>query len=516
MTVRQPINRLGCPLTGLLALAAASAAAQSTDGGGAGTARSFFVTPSVSVGATLTDNVRLSETNPQSELILRFTPAIQIGGQSGRVRGFLGYAGTVSLYARDQESGSFSNSLNAGVNAEVVENWLFVDAFANISQQFISPFGTQSSDPSLINDNSTEVFTFGITPFITGQVAGVVNYRASVTYSVTNSGTSAAPGSQTWGGDLSIDGSTRFPKLGWGITSTYREYNFSNSDEATTDLFTVASLNYAVTPYLRVSARANSETSNLVNQEKRTSTGWGAGLYWSPSPRTNLSMTKDQRFYGSSWDYSFDYRTPQTVWRLSSSQGLSTGGYNAGRGNPGSPFDLLFAQFARVEPDPALRSQLVNDYMQRNGIDPNGSLNRGYLPTEITEERRQNASVAYVGLRSTLTFSVYQTYARSLVSAVLAPDDDFADGNIIRWRGFGVGWSHRLTPLSSINLRVDQSRTSQSLSENETKLWTVEGGWSAQLAPRVNASVRARRTVFSSATSPYNESALLGDLTMTF
>jgi uncharacterized protein (PEP-CTERM system associated) len=516
MTTRQAAERIGRPVTALLALAAAGASGQSAVGAGGAPARAFYLTPSISAGATLTDNVRLSETNPNSELILQVTPAIQIGGQSGRVRGFLDYAGTVSLYVKDQEDGSFSNRLNARVNAEAVENWLFIDAYANISQQFISPFGTQSTDPSLINENSTEVFTFGITPYVTGQVAGVVNYRASAYYSFTDSGTSAAPDSGTWGADLNVDGSTRFPRLGWGISSSYREYDFSNSEDTTTDLFTVASLNYAVTPYLRLSARANTETSNVLNQQKQTTSGWGWGVNWSPSPRTNLSMTNDERFYGRSWNYAFDYRTPRTVWRLSSSQGLSTGAYSGGRGNPGSPFDLLFAQFARIEPDPALRSQLVNNFMQANGIDPNASLNVGYLPTEITEERRQEASVAYVGNRSTLTFSAYQTYSRSLATAVLAPDDDFANGNILRWRGFGVDWAHRLTPLSSINLRVDQTRTTESLSERETERWTAEVEWSSQLKPRVDASVRARRTIFSSPTSPYHESALIADFRMTF
>jgi uncharacterized protein (PEP-CTERM system associated) len=516
LTARHAARRFGRPVTGILALAAAASASGQSAGGGGAPPRGFYLTPSISAGATLTDNVRLSETNPQSDLILQLTPGVQIGGQSGRVRGFLDYAGTASLYVKDQERGNFSNSLNARVNAEAVENWLFIDAYADISQEFISPFGSQSTDPSLINENSTEVVTLGISPYITGQVGGLVNYRASANYTLTNSGTSAAPDSRLWGGDLSIDGSTRFPKLGWGITSTYEEYDFSNSTEPTKDLFTVASLSYAITPYLRVSARANTETSNVLNQEKQTTSGWGWGVNWSPSPRTNLSMTNDERFYGSSWDYAFDYRTPNTVWRLTSSQALTTGANSGGRGSPGSPFDLLFSQFARIEPDPVLRAQLVNTFMRANGIDSNASLNTGFLPTEVTEERRQEASVAYVGKRSTITFNAFQTYARSLASAALAPDDDFANGNILRQRGFGVDWAHRLTPLSSVNLRVDQTRTSESLSDRETKLWTVEAEWLTQLAPRVDLSVRARRTIFTSPTSPYHESALIADLTMTF
>ena len=51
-------------------------------------ARGFYITPTLSANATLTDNVNLSATDKQSDLILGISPGIQIGGQSGRVRGY--------------------------------------------------------------------------------------------------------------------------------------------------------------------------------------------------------------------------------------------------------------------------------------------------------------------------------------------------------------------------------------------------------------------------------------------
>ena len=532
MMTRTHAKHAGRPWCGLLALAAVGAAAQTFDGPGSGygglptgaertagaptsgNGRGFYITPSVGVQATLTDNANLSATNKQSDLIASITPAIQMGGQSGRVKGFLDYALTASASVRGTEIDQLQNSLNARVSAEAIRNWLYVDASAQISQQYISPFGTQSSDATLANSNRTETSTFGISPYLSGQIGGVVNYRARIEYTYTNSGTSQASNSSTLLGNLHFDATTRWSKLGWLVDLLHREYDFTQGRD-TTDNIALGQLTYAVTPEFRVSLRANTESNNITTLQMQTYNGWGWGLDWAPSPRTHLFLTEDQRFFGSSHVYGFDYRTPRSVWRISSTQGLSTGQYNGGRGNPGSAFDLLFAQFATLEPDPVLRAQLVNNFMQSNGINPNTPVSSSYLPSQVQEERRQEASVALMGIRSTVMFSAYQTYSRNL-GVLSNPGNDFASGNLTRWRGVGATWSHRLTPQSTINLNATGTRTTGESSTQETTLWALYGMWSAQVSRRATASITVRHQRFSSDTAPYNESALIGNLSMTF
>jgi uncharacterized protein (PEP-CTERM system associated) len=525
------------PLCGLLALVAAGAAAQGMGsdlgigygpggfldsgsgrgGGGASSSgsggRAFYMVPTFSSTATLTNNVNLSATDKQSDLILGISPGIQIGGQTGRIRGFLDYSLTGSFYASDQST-TFRNSLNASVNAEAVPNWLFIDASARISQQGILPFGTQSIDPSLNNSNSTQVTTVNVAPYVQGQIAGQVNYQGRAFYTYTDSGTSQASNSATWGAALGFDSTTRWSQLSWGLDFTYREATFSDS-RTEFDQLNIVSLNYAVTPELRVSVRGNSETTNLFSFESETTTGWGGGLRWAPSPRTNLFIEYDQRAFGNSHLYSFDYRTPRTVWAISNRQGLSNGQFNSGRGNASSPFDLLFAQFATVEPDPVARAQLVNNFLLANGIDPNASLNTGYLPSQVVLERRREASVAWLGMRSTMIFNVFQTQTQALQPELLNPDAELSGGNVITWLGGGANWSHRLTPTATLSLSGSGRRTSESIGVQETTVWSGVAMWTSQVALRTNVSLSARHTV-QSGTSSYNESALRATLNMTF
>lgn len=483
-------------------------------GGGGSGGRGFYVVPTFSANATLTNNVDLSATNKKSDLVLGVSPGIQLGGQSGRVRGFLNYALTGNFHARSDQSSSFSNSLGASGTVEAIDNWLFVDATASVSQQFLSPFGAQSSNSSLNNDNRTEVRSVSLAPRVQGQIAGQVNYVGRAFYSFTDSGSSQASDSTVWGALLGFDSTTRWSRLSWGLDFSYREARFSDR-RSEFDQLNVLSLSYAVTPELRATLRGNVENSNLTSIDDETHTGWGAGVHWRPSPRTNLMVDYDQRVFGSSHLYSLDYRTPRTVWAVSSRQGLSTGQSNSGRGVSTSPFNLLFTQFAAIEPDPVKRAQLVNAFLRANGIDPNASLNAGYLPNQVTLERRNEASMAWLGQRDTMVATVYQTESQNLQPSLLNPADPFSGGNVIRWRGASLTWSHRLTPRSTLSVSGLGQNSSESIGNQDTTLWSGMAMWSNQVAERVGVSLSARYQTQSGSTS-FDEAALLATLNMSF
>lgn len=544
MKTRSRASAASRPLCGLLTLAAAGASAQGLSVGGMGSSlgldygnaggnlhasvgqysgggsapesggRAFYLIPTLRVGTTLTNNVNLSATHKESDLILDVIPGIQIGGQSGRVRGFLDYSLGASLYARNQESSNLRNYLTARANAELVPNRVFVDANASISQQFISPFGTQSPDSSLNNSNRTEVTTVSVAPYTRGQIAGQVNYVGRVFYSYTDSGTSLASNSTVWGWVVGLDSTTRWSRLSWGLDFSYRQAEFELRPNEF-DQLNVVSLNYAITPELSVSARGNVETSNLTTVHDETTTGWGGGVRWNPSPRTRFVAEYDQRSFGNSHLISLDYRTPRTVWVLSNRQGLSTGQYSTGQGTSTSSFDLLFAQFAKVEPDPVARAQLVSNYMKANGIDANASLNNGYLPNQVVLERRQEGSVSWLGQRDTFILNLYQTQTEALLPGVLNPDNPLSGGNVLQWRGLTLNWTHRLTPISTLSVTALSRRTSESVGDQETNVWSGLAMWTADIAPRAKLSLTARYTK-QTGTSVYDETALLALLTMTF
>ena len=160
--------------------------------------RNFSIVPSLSLSETLTDNSRLTSTDKQTDLVTQVTPGIRITSNGGRVKGFLDYSLTGLAYARSSSSNEFQSSLNSVVKVEAIENWAFVDATANISQQSVSAYGTRSTDSTLVNSNRTEVRTLTLSPYLTGKLASFADYDVRLTQNWTrNSATSEADNSST-------------------------------------------------------------------------------------------------------------------------------------------------------------------------------------------------------------------------------------------------------------------------------------------------------------------------------
>lgn len=491
------------------------AQAQDATGSGGGGIR---VTTGLSASATATNNVNLSSNDKQSSLILTLTPSIQVSGQSGRVRGSLSYALGASFYAGGDQSSTFYNYLSANANVEAVPSRVFIDASASVSRQLISPFGAQSSSPIFDNANSTQVATFNVSPYVTGQIAGEVNYTGRADYSVTSSGTSLAPGSSSWGGILNFNGSTRWSQLGWAVNLTYREFGYSDG-RSTFDQLSWLALNYSGFDDIVLSARANRETSNITSFDTETHYGYGGGVRWTPSPRTDFIAQYDTRVFGSSHLYAFNYRTARTVWSISSTQGLSTGQGTGGAagiyGNTPAArttaFELFYAMFASIEPDPVKRTQLVNNFLRANGIDPNATLQPNYLPSQTTEQLSYNASVAWSGLRDTAVLSANRTRSTSL-GPLSNPSNDFAAGEPVTWFGLTLSWSHRLTPRDSLSASVSQQQNSGS---SDSTFRSAGVAWTSQLAERVSASLSGNYSV-QRGSSAYNQASVTASMNITF
>ena len=76
--------------------------------------------------------------------------------------------------------------------------------------------------------------------------------------------------------------------------------------------------------------------------------------------------------------------------------------------------------------------------------------------------------------------------------------------------------AHRLTPDSAVNLNVIWLKTPSGITQAGSDQRTVNLTWTGTLSRRVNGALGARRTLFRSSTSPYNESAVFGSISLRF
>lgn len=482
-------------------------------GADAGPKRGLTIVPRVAVTETVTDNVRLGGVGKRADFITEISPGIRVNVDGARVKGYLNYALNEVIYARNSSSGRTQNALNALGTVEAIEKWAFLDFSGNISQQSVSAFGTQSVDNTSINPNRTEVASYRISPYVQGQFGAVANYEARYSRAETSSTSATASDVTTDDAVVRVSGSSAFKSLGWTADASHQRIDFSAGRDTEADRFGLGVV-YNVTPQFNLLANAGREANNFTSINKQNKATSGFGLNWSSSNTTRFSAARDHRSFGNTHQLSFEHRTARTAWKIVDSKNVSTTPNQTGIGSLGPIFDLLFNQFASVEPDPVLRARLVEAFLQANGIDPNAVVVSSFLTSALTLQRRQEVSFALLGVRDTITVIASRSNNRRL-DTVISVVDDFSASSKIRQHGFSVNYAHRLTPDYSLGVLVSQQKSFGDTSLQDVRLRSLRIHVAGRVARQAAVSLGLRH-VISTGTSSYNESAILGSLTVQF
>jgi len=412
-------------------------------------ARAFEVKPRLSLSETWTDKVQAGNAGGSSDQITEISPGVQIRAESSRLQGYLDYALNKLHYAQNQSSDRLQNSLNAFGTLEAIEKYLFIDVSATIAQQSVSALGTQSVIESSINSNQTEVANWRVSPRIQGRFANIANYEARLSRTLVDSKSDLRSGLGQTDWLVRLSGDTPIQALGWTIDSSRQTVGFSEGRTTEADLHLLG-LGYLLTPQFSFSANMGVESSNYTSEVKENFTSRGLGFSWRPSDRTTLSGSTDQRSFGRIHRLDLAHRTGRTAWKLSDAQSTSATPNQSSLGSVGSVYDILFSQFASIEPNPTARAQLVNAYLQINNLSPNTRVLTSFLSAAQTLSRQQDVLFALLGVRSTLTFIASQSKSQRLDTLSVALDD-YSTQTQIKQQGLSINFSHRLKPDMSMS-----------------------------------------------------------------
>ncbi len=491
----------------LLALPASTVSAQGTGG-----ARSLTVTPSFESGLTYTHRSKAVDGSNGDDLILQLRPGVQISSRSGRFQGSLNYA-LGGIYRAGRTDGqTLENSLSASLKGELVENWMFVDGLASVTQQSLSAFGEQTvGSTSVSNANRVEVGNLSLTPYVAGRIGEFAGYKASLTASATNTRRSLATDSTSTGGALSLTSLSTGAVFGWGLNASWQEVDFRQG-RTTENGRVTASLNIVPDIELSFALRAGQESTNVGSLDTRTYDNWGATARWTPSPRTSAVLDTDRRYFGNSHKLVLEHRMARSSIRISSVRDASNGADSRTVIVPVTLYQLISARLTAQEPDPVLRNQLVlAEIAGIPGADPAQVIGAIPLSAGITLARRDDVGFSYSGLRTTFNVLVFSSDSQVLDSQLLAPGD-----GRVRQRGYTGSVGYKLNPLDSISLTGSRQRTLGNEIRLGNDLKSLSLGWTGQLGRRTSATLSARHTVFNSNTNPYQESSLSGSVSLRF
>ena len=176
---------------------------------------------------------------------------------------------------------------------------------------------------------------------------------------------------------------------------------------------------------------------------------------------------------------------------------------------------MLNGFYSQIEPDPVRRAQMVLKETERLGLSGDREIFQEYLRSTSTLQRDQRLSLAILGIRSTVTFELFQTKDSRLAGS-LSSGDDFDLNNTIVQSGWNLVGAHRITPRSSLSLKIAERKNKGSsirLKNNDRSLIL---GFNTRLSRNTDASIQIQRSLFNGTRGPYGESSVAGTLVYRF
>jgi len=503
----------------------------------AGARPAISIVPRISVSETYTTNVALSSSGKKSDLITQVSPGIRISSNGGRIRGFLDYSLTEQIYANNSSGRRSQNALTAAGTVEAVENWAFVDFSGLIGQQAISAFGAPVGDGSALNSNSTETSVFRVSPYVRGRLGSVADYEARYSLSSSRSGSAAVSDVNTRELSLRMTGTGGRKTVGWNLTSDQQTIDYSagrsTSSRRINGLVSVPindrwsayvkagheSSNFEVAnnqnldfTALGVTFTPNDEAQFSIDRDANGSTG--LVVKWAPSRRTSVSVVRERRLFGDSQTIALAYRTSNTAWTFSDTRGTVTSNGLSTNAPTQTLYDLLLAQFSAGELDPVRREQF-SAFLQANGIRPAATAIGGFLTSALSLQNQQQLSFALFGVRSTISLTATRG-SNTRLDSVSSAADDLSNSAVVRQNGLIANYSLRFSPVTTLSVIAARQNASGSLGQAGTSTTSVNVNLSTRLTKDATASIGARRIVFDSSTTPYTETAVLGNVNVQF
>ena len=391
--------------------------------------------PYVGSAITYTDNVNQT-TQGQNAFILRVTPGFSLNSEgSRRVKASMSYSLSAASRFGEDNSNDLYHNLGAVGTAELVEDFLFIDGTASISQGLISIFGSQT-DATTNDANRTSVGVYSISPYIKKRFGNFAIGEARYTTGGAIFGKNSASDSVTNRFTASLDSGTQFNDFSWGLDYLIYRSDYSGATTNTTFERASVQLGYALTRKFRVFGTYGEEWNDYLSTRNASGSYYSVGFGWSPSRRTSIEATVGERYFGRTYSFTGRHKTRATDWRVSYSEDISDISQLVLNRNDLRGGLYICTDPSLLPPNPTLAQIIATPGCRVTGLYFGTSVQNGVFIAKLL-----SADVTWTKGRWGLGLSVYDTKR-------LYQDLRGAEDNI---RGVTGTVSYRMTPQTSAN-----------------------------------------------------------------
>ncbi len=319
----------------------------------AAAARDWEWTPRLSLAERYSDNVYLRPKGlEQSDWITEVSPGLSVRRAGRKLKVDADYSLTGYLYADDTDRSRVRHNLNGQAQAELLEDWFYLDASARASQELIDYVSGIGLGDAVGIQNTRQTYGFTVSPYLKhrfGSDATVeLRLRRDQYYA---SGGSGRDGSANQYSFAAQSGSNFFP-LSWNLSYSRRETDYQSLADTDSEQG-AAYARLQLRQGFGLTAQAGLQKGNFPGASNRIRdfSYYGLGLYytpgrrifgelaynWSdsgdfvsgsvtfqPTLRTTLTASSTQRNFGRSHALNLNHRTRKSTWGLVYQESLTS------------------------------------------------------------------------------------------------------------------------------------------------------------------------------------------------
>ncbi len=281
------------------------------------------LTPTLQLGLTYSDNLRLdSAQDKQHAWITEVSPGLEAQMKSARLSLNLDYRMQNAYYA-PQSGHDTAHKLKAQANFEAVPDLVFVDGYARVRREDLSPLGRRGQSQLLALQN--EIRSYGISPYIRARLSN--SMYSELRYLHQHSSTDRAGLADSVQNALSwqLVDAAEGKRLNWDL-GLY--HNRTNNDEVAnySQQQLRANMRYRFTPKTGLMATAGYERFDYlaVNDEKPEGEVLMLGVFWQPTIRTRMEVSAGKRFFGTNYAFSASQRVRFGRFRAEYNEDITT------------------------------------------------------------------------------------------------------------------------------------------------------------------------------------------------
>lgn len=478
-------------------------------------AEGWRITAETEVRMIQSDNIGFSPTAPASDTLTEMTPTIGITRNSPRLKLNAHYAPRLLYYFEDTFASRISNNLNADGTLEVVDDLFFLNGRASVSERRKSVFNAQ---PNLVNNtvgDSSQSRVFALSPSMRGKfrLGDIATWSSN--YTIARSELSSQEGAMT---ARTLTGTLQGTpaKLGWKADYSSRTTESDTSGSTDRDSL-VGSLIFRPDVEIELTGRYGYEKSSLGT--RRDGATYGAGVVWTPTPRTSFSLDGDEHPYGSTAKFNLSHRLPRTAFNATYTRSIVS---RIDTLLEGAGLQELYDALALTEPyasivDPIERQEAIEADARAGRIPGLGSVDSPVLSDNEFLRTRWQVSAVHTGARNSLSLTMFKSTSDSGTGSSGALTGDFLLSPVVEQKGWTVGLSHRLGSTSSLSFSFSSSDTNGSRSaQAQTKRDIFNATLSTAFGARTSGSIGLRMMRGTVTTGDVDENALIATMNTRF